>query len=568
MNLSKTLLDAYSVLFEGTKTRKVYNVHYAQQTPMGVARKYSGDDYFVRFVNTWEDEKNQKVNEVGVKIVNRSKYGDISVSSTWNNPRGIYCYWLDDYKSGTNASFGTGHDHMYIIKRRHVGNQIDDIGNLPRNQFVEYSNKLKSYIISSGRYEKIKNEDDYLNFIKKVESGSSNKSDGGILFYAVVILGSMGNNVLHDVHQTYVWRNVLGVTFIGDKGHGIIHPSEKAQALFLDRKAYEVLHKLKNENFSYVDKLINLGKNDELINIVKSGYVPTSDDMYSAIVNRLDANVLTAFLDAGGKFDISRPRALGQLITIYNDIDMIKTAIEMHPEMVAENGDFLITAAMGRPNLDDDAFEILQFLVDAGANSDSHEVKVNIIERGDMNLASEMANRGFVTFDTYYVMLALKSGYNTTDEFKRLIIDIATLSPDDKIDISMALSISGAYKYMDYIKFVVDNAQTFDVGDEFIHRLTGAYHGEEYAPVVDLILDGIERRFNDKYNEIINNIDEKDMWWISISEDTYLLQSLIERGANISDEAIEKFNNMLTAPRASVNIPRRRSPQKNKQKEE
>lgn len=40
----------------------------------------------------------------------------------------------------------------------------------------------------------------------------------------------------------------MGVTFIGDKGKGIIHPNEPSQALFLDRKAYEVVDKLKNEH--------------------------------------------------------------------------------------------------------------------------------------------------------------------------------------------------------------------------------------------------------------------------------------------------------------------------------
>lgn len=229
-------------------------------SPKDLVKKYPSDDFhFVRFVEPWK---------VGDKEV--SKVG-INTKSGWGNPRGVYAYWLSDFKEGKNADFATDYKTLFIIKRKDFGLQIEDIGNLARNTYMDLIEKLKDYIKRSvPSYSDEAIDKIFIDFLKNTESRTNNKSDGGILFYLVYRLGQgdfFSNLFLDiptpkdfnsfeffpgstsDIKQTFIWRKILGVTFIGDKGHGIIHPSEASQALFLDPRAWEVIDQMDNKKY-------------------------------------------------------------------------------------------------------------------------------------------------------------------------------------------------------------------------------------------------------------------------------------------------------------------------------
>lgn len=212
------------------------------QSTRDMAKKYKGDEYSIRFVDSWIEYQGKK------DFKYTSKVG-VNPQKGWNNPRGVYSYWIDDYNRGTNASYAVKSDTAYILKRDPaVGNQIVDIGRLSRNDYVNiYLPALKKFYEEDIECETLRKDyGDFINFIKDVEDKSHNKSVGGILFYAVVKIGEESQNRQSDALQTHIWRSVLGVTFIGDKGHGIIHPNEASQCLFLDPKAYEVVDQADN----------------------------------------------------------------------------------------------------------------------------------------------------------------------------------------------------------------------------------------------------------------------------------------------------------------------------------
>lgn len=210
------------------------NPHLASYTTTrDVAKNYRGHMYSIRFVQSWGKDS---VNKVG-----------INPTKKWNNPRGVYSYWIDDYNRGINGSFAGNYDVAYIIKRKLFGKQIEDIGELYKKEYDYYLPLLEKFYNEDDECQAVRKDyGDFNNFMTSVKDRSNNKTFGGILFYAVIMIGEKSQNRENDVFQTYVWRNILGVTFIGDKGHGIIHPNEAGQCLFLDPRAYEVVEKINN----------------------------------------------------------------------------------------------------------------------------------------------------------------------------------------------------------------------------------------------------------------------------------------------------------------------------------
>lgn len=309
MDLSKIFLEAYSLLFEGTKTRKAAPWHYAQSNFNSILKKYSGPEYFVRYVHPWYDEKNKRsVAEVG-----------INTKQKWGNPRGIYCYWLDDVKDDINSEFATDYEYVFILKRKSYGVQIEDIGNMSPDEYGPMIEKLRQYFLSTPLYENLTydymdahfkksmseyskfgygsnneydnwddddddwNDDDindiFDTFMKFVEKYSRNKTGGGVLFFAIVMMGNLAEEltkkkIISDTRQTYIWRSVLGVSFIGDTGDGIIHPGEESQALFLDKKSYDVIYKGKNPSAIPITNVGKLDTIDKITNAFKLGTLP------------------------------------------------------------------------------------------------------------------------------------------------------------------------------------------------------------------------------------------------------------------------------------------------------
>jgi len=219
------------------------------ETTEEMVKKYKGDDYSLRFVKDFDDEYGDKVNKVGV-----------NTQGGWNNPRGIYGYWVDDITDNIAADYGRNFSKAYILKRIPVGEQIIDIGSLGRADYKRLNEKLKEYINGYMDEHKIKNtkgglisdefEKFWNKFLKDAEYAADNKSDGGILFYSIILLSQVIANTIGrkpDTIQTEIWRKGLGVTFIGDKGAGIIHPNEKGQVLFLSPKAYKVVDSTDNK---------------------------------------------------------------------------------------------------------------------------------------------------------------------------------------------------------------------------------------------------------------------------------------------------------------------------------
>ena len=222
-------------VFESRVKKEFPDVYNKDVNFYGVLKKYADKDldkYFVRFSNSWKDSKEQLVNKVGVNVV-----------GSWGNPRGVYAYWAEDVLRETHSKYAANYDTAYLIERVEVGEQIVDIGNLPQKDYVTFVNKLEEYVVESNEFPTIKDHDSFIKFLKETESASRNKSYGGIFFYLIIKLSEKGKHRFreNDVFQTYMLRKVLGITFIGDKGYGIIHPNEPEQGLFLDPKAYGVI---------------------------------------------------------------------------------------------------------------------------------------------------------------------------------------------------------------------------------------------------------------------------------------------------------------------------------------
>ena len=222
-------------IFESRVRKEFPDVYNKDVNFYGVLKKYADKDldkYFVRFSNSWKDDKDQLVNKVGVKIL-----------GGWGNPRGVYAYWAEDVLRETHSKYASNFDTAFLIERIEVGEQILDIGKLSQKDYVRYVNTLEEYVISSDIFPKIKDHDSFIKFLKETESNSHNKSYGGIFFYLIIRLSENSKHKFSedDVFQTHMLRKVLGITFIGDKGYGIIHPNEPEQGLFLDPRAYKVI---------------------------------------------------------------------------------------------------------------------------------------------------------------------------------------------------------------------------------------------------------------------------------------------------------------------------------------
>jgi len=204
-------------------------------------RQGNTDGIFIHFSEDFTDSANQTINTIG-----------INVKQDYSNPFGVYVYPITQL-----ADFKIKAPFAYIIKSNSDVKHIPDITKLSH---AEYSDCI-DVIFSKFP----KNRSGLLNLLKECESGSRNKTHGGVLFYFIYIIAmtvanggtefiddydidKSGLNVMKEPNtiQTHIWRKWLGYHYICDYGAGVIHPNEPAQCVFFTKQSYKVIDVVKN----------------------------------------------------------------------------------------------------------------------------------------------------------------------------------------------------------------------------------------------------------------------------------------------------------------------------------
>ena len=210
------------------------------------------EDIYVHFSNTFTDSKDQLISQVG-----------INTQQDYGNPFGIYAYPINNI----TGTFKTDAQYAYFLKNKKVNRYIDHIDDMG----VEESQRCLEIIKNKFFRDSLRITDtEFDNFLKQTESLAKNKSVGGVLFYLIVRMSEKkeyAKGVRPALFQTKIWQDLLGYTFLGDKnGTGIIHSSEKHQAVWFSSKYYDVLdvatktakRELGNDFYMNVGKIIQL----------------------------------------------------------------------------------------------------------------------------------------------------------------------------------------------------------------------------------------------------------------------------------------------------------------------
>ena len=306
-SLVEAIQKGYNTIFEAGKARHIPGVYQDLKSYLKTLK----DDgtIFVHFMNKFlPPSSNNKEIEVSDKELNKltaSKIG-FNYDQRWGNPFGVYAYPYIEIFEPT-GDFKKQADYYYVIKANTSVPHIKDIGEFPRNEYVTAIEKLKELYkktILKREYqkledmlrisddeektkayiqEKIEDKGSFIDFLKKTEEESSNKSDGGILFYLIVRLSEKfisnksedsagykvpdeiteyGNNP--NIIQRNIWVKVLGYEWINDQWHGIIHPGESQQALFMTTRSYKVIKQGHNKNYEKLTRVNELKKTGEM----------------------------------------------------------------------------------------------------------------------------------------------------------------------------------------------------------------------------------------------------------------------------------------------------------------
>ena len=174
--------------------------------------------------------------DIYISFTSLPKIG-INPSYGYSNPIGVYAYPLQTVLEG-KAPYAKDRTYLQVLHHTKMGKYIRDLSSLSQTEYKDITSKLGDMFIASKKF---KDKNEFLDYLKKIEQGASNKSYGGVLFYLIVKL-----NNFDPVKQTKTWRT-LGYNMLGDlKGDGIIHPNEKEQVVFLEPSAYkhiDMIHK-------------------------------------------------------------------------------------------------------------------------------------------------------------------------------------------------------------------------------------------------------------------------------------------------------------------------------------
>ena len=206
--------------------------------------------------------------DIYVSFTKLPKLG-INPKTDYNTPAGIYTYpvkasWKPYFKNW-KIPFSGNSPYVQVLRHTRMGKYIEDISNLGQSEFKENLDKLEKFFKDAYRKKLKKDEDDtsidkiFLALLKETEARSSNKSYGGVLFYFVHNIAEKIDAYLptksFTTSLTYIWRKVLGYNMIADKsGEGIIHPSEKIQAVFFDKESYEHIDTLMNKDYEVLSQ--------------------------------------------------------------------------------------------------------------------------------------------------------------------------------------------------------------------------------------------------------------------------------------------------------------------------
>ena len=208
--------------------------------------------------------------DIYVSFTEIDKLG-INPKTKYNTPAGIYTYpvkaaW-EPYFSEWEIPFQGKVKYVQVLRHTRRGKYIEDISKLGQREFKDNLDKLEKFFKDVHEERDTTSIDKiFLALLKKTEADSNNKSYGGILFYFVHNIAEKIKDYLptksFTTGQTYIWRKVLGYNMIADKsGEGIIHPSEKIQAVFFDPESYEHIDTLMNKDYTSLhSKLIDFKK--------------------------------------------------------------------------------------------------------------------------------------------------------------------------------------------------------------------------------------------------------------------------------------------------------------------
>jgi hypothetical protein len=287
LDLSERIYDPE--LGEGiSSTEYIFEKYYKSKNP---------EDYFISFT---------EIDKLGINP--RSKY---------ETPIGIYTYPVEEFfqfyanmksdkirkmKIGDQAPFAGQHPHVWVVKvNRNAGRFIDDYNNYSQKEYdndvrfimEEYKNKIDYIIrksindIDNYHYSLFNNlvnfstiytnanDSKYLNaynLSKAIESNKVSNNELEDLIKKVIEywaekathyqlkLGRMWNITREfsgkdSVKWNKLWRS-MGYIGVADRsGIGIIHPSEKIQALFFSIKAFKIVDKVQNIGASQKTKV-------------------------------------------------------------------------------------------------------------------------------------------------------------------------------------------------------------------------------------------------------------------------------------------------------------------------
>ena len=306
-SLVEAIQKGYNTIFEAGKARHIPGVYQDLKSYLKTLK----DDgtIFVHFMNKFlPPSSNNKEIEVSDKELNKltaSKIG-FNYDQRWGNPFGVYAYPYIEIFEPT-GDFKKQADYYYVIKANTSVPHIKDIGEFPRNEYVTAIEKLKELYkktILKREYqkledmlrisddeektkayiqEKIEDKGSFIDFLKKTEEESSNKSDGGILFYSIIRLSEKfllnktqnlsgypisdkiteyGNNP--NIIQRNIWVKVLGYEWINDNSSGIIHPSEAQQAIFMTPRSYKVIKQGHNKKYEMIKRMNQVKEGGEI----------------------------------------------------------------------------------------------------------------------------------------------------------------------------------------------------------------------------------------------------------------------------------------------------------------
>jgi hypothetical protein len=193
----------------------------------------------------------------------------INPNNAFNTPYGIFCYNLKTVFNNmkgdsSNVPFAGGHPYIYVFR---IKNQFKYkfINNIYEYSSADYDHdieKLKEYFVKNHDAESRR---DWNSLFEKMTQDAAQSARVKNPFGIMWNIGRILSDHLHAYYinrpidtgygkekssALSVWnvllRKVLGYCGVQDKGQGIIHPSEPAQAVFFSKECLEEIEVIRN----------------------------------------------------------------------------------------------------------------------------------------------------------------------------------------------------------------------------------------------------------------------------------------------------------------------------------